>query len=56
MSHSNAMSHGKVMLLDMDIRDAWFPHSRLSRALMVSYKWKVIRPAYCRQFRETPKV
>lgn len=36
------MNHGPYTVLDMDIRDAWFPNSRLSRGLMVSYKWKVV--------------
>lgn len=35
-----------ALLLDMDIRDAWFPHSRLSRALMVSYKWRATHGQY----------
>jgi hypothetical protein len=36
------VKHGPLVAFDMDLRDAWFPNSRLSRGLMVSYKWRVV--------------
>lgn len=32
--------HGRIFLFDMDLREAWFKHSQISRALLVSYKWR----------------
>ena len=37
------MKHGRIVLLDIDIRNVWFPQSGLSNGLLVHGWWRKVR-------------